>query len=89
MIDNNKLSRALIELRQPNSEADTLEEIVESQNEREQQDKQTARGEGFLLCPSRQRRRPSYVPLSTNLGPKYKEGCHSSQWTLENRPLMD
>ena len=62
-IENTKLSRALIELWQPNSEA-LIEEIEEPQHQEDYQGLNS-----FLV---EQQGEPPYVPLSTNFGLKIK-----------------
>ena len=69
---DNKLSRALIELWQPNSEA-LLEEIEETQEQEDFQGPDSLLDEtAFLRILVEKQGEPSYVPLSTNLGLKIK-----------------
>ena len=71
-IEDTKLSRALIELWQPNSEA-LLEEIVEPQHQEDYQSLNSLLDEtAFLHIFVEQQGEPPYVPLSTNLGLKIK-----------------
>ena len=85
MIEDDKLSQALIELWQPNSEVDTLEETAEIQHEKELQDKNRLIDEpAFLHVLGAKERKPSHIPVSTNLGLKYKRRMISSERTLEN-----
>ena len=71
-IVDNKLSRALIELWQPNSEA-ILEQIEETQEQEVYQGLDSLLDEtAFLHILVEKQGEPSYVPLSTNLGLKIK-----------------
>ena len=71
-IEDTKLSRALIELWQPNSEA-LIEEIVEPQHQEDYQGLSSLLDEtAFLHNLVKRQGEPSYVPLSTNLGLKIK-----------------
>ena len=71
-IEDTKLSRALIELWQPNFEAHT-EEIEEPQNQEAYQGLSSLLVEtAFLHILVEQQGEPPYVPLSTNLGLKIK-----------------
>ena len=71
-IVDNKLSRALIELWQPNSEA-LLEEIEETQEQEDFQGPDSLLDKtAFLHILVEKQGEPSYVPLSTNLGLKIK-----------------
>ena len=71
-IEDTKLSRALIELWQPNSEA-LLEEIEETQEQEDFQGPHSLLDEtAFLHILVEKQGEPSYVPLSTNLGLKIK-----------------
>ena len=69
-IEDTEISRALIEFWQPNSEA-LIEEIEEPQYQEYYQGLNSFLGEtAFLHILVEQQGEPSYVPLSTNLGPK-------------------
>ena len=71
-VENTKLSRALIELWQPNSEA-LIEEIEEPQHQEDYQGLYSLLDEtAFLHILVEQQSEPPYVPLSTNLGLKIK-----------------
>ena len=71
-IENDKLSRALIGLWQPNSEA-MLEEKEENQEQEDYQGLKSLLDEtAFLHILVEKQGEPSYVPLSTNLGLKFK-----------------
>ena len=71
-IEDTKLSRALIELWQPNSEA-ILEEIEETQEQKDYRGLNSLLDEAaFLHVLVEKQGEPSYVPLSTNLGLKIK-----------------
>ena len=71
-IEDTKISRALIELWQPNSEA-LIEEIVEPQHQEDYQGLNSLLDEtAFLHILVEQQDEPPYVPLSTNLGLKIK-----------------
>ena len=69
-IPDTKLSRALIELWQTNTEA------LHQENAEEYLDQQTyevsSRRNSLLKCSGNKRREPAYIPLSTNLGLKFK-----------------
>ena len=83
-VEDTKLSRALIELWQPNSEA-LIEEIEEPQHQEDYQGLNSLLDEtAFLLILVEQQGEPPYVPLSTNLDLKSKDGCYTFQWTPEN-----
>ena len=69
---DNKLSRALIELWQPNSEA-TFQEVEESYHQEDHQSPSSLLDESaFLYLLVKKEGERSYVPLSTNLGLKFK-----------------
>ena len=71
-IEDNKLSRALIEIWQPNSEA-ILEEIEATQEQEDYQGLESRLDEtAFLHILVEKQGEPSYVPLSTNLSLKFK-----------------
>ena len=71
-IEDTKLSRALIEQWQPNSEA-LIEEIEEPQHQEDYQGLNSLLEEtAFLHILVEQQGQPPYVPLSTNLGLKIK-----------------
>ena len=71
-IEDTKLSRALIELWQPKSEA-LIEEIEEPQHQEDYQGLNSLLDEtAFLHILVEQQGEPPYVPLSTNLGLKIK-----------------
>ena len=71
-IEDTKLSRALIELWQPNSEV-ILGEIEETPEQEDHQDLISLLDEtAFLHILVEQQGEPSYIPLSTNLGLKIK-----------------
>ena len=72
-IEDTKLSRDLIELWQPNSEA-LIEEIEEPQQQEDYQGLSSLLDEtAFLHILVQQHGEPPYVPLSTNLGLKIKK----------------
>ena len=71
-IEDTKLSTALVELWQPNSEV-ILGEIEETPEQEDHQDLNSLLDEtAFLHILVEQQGEPSYVPLSTNLGLKIK-----------------
>ena len=71
-IVDNKLLRALIELWQPNSEA-TFQEVEESFHHEHHQGRSSLLDEtASLHLLVEKEAEPSYVPLSTNLGLKFK-----------------
>ena len=72
-IPDNKLSRALIELWQTNSEIIDMEEIEDTNSEDESQTEPGLLDEtAFLHVLVTNEGEPAYIPLSTNLGLKYK-----------------
>ena len=69
---DNKLSRALTELWQPNTEA-TFQELEESYNQEDHQGPSSLLDEtAFLHRGVEKEGEPSYVPFSTNLGRQFK-----------------